>query len=98
MCGDGHTRRRSFSRVTVLVFPATTEFNQYGHLAAGMEVEEMLEILKSLRRDESGQDLIEYALVAALIALAAVASMNTVAQGILDGFNYTSNELNSALG
>ena len=57
----------------------------------------MLKILKSLREDESGQDLIEYALVAALIALAAVAGMNSVAQGIVDGFDYTSTELSNAL-
>ena len=33
-------------------------------------------------RDERGQDLIEYALVAALIALAATAGMSTVATDI----------------
>jgi len=38
----------------------------------------MLEVVNSLRNDESGQDLIEYALVASLIALAAVAAMTTV--------------------
>jgi len=58
----------------------------------------MLEILNRLRQDESGQDLIEYALVAALIALAAVASMNAVAQGIVGGFDTVSTQLNSALG
>ena len=35
-----------------------------------------------LLRDESGQDLIEYALVAALIALGATASMRTLATTI----------------
>ena len=39
----------------------------------------MLEVLRSLHQDESGQDLIEYALVAALIAFAAVAAMQTLA-------------------
>jgi pilus assembly protein Flp/PilA len=38
----------------------------------------MLTLIKNLRRDESGQDLIEYALVAALIALAAVTTMGAV--------------------
>ncbi|MCL5744473.1 MAG: Flp family type IVb pilin, partial [Acidobacteria bacterium] len=37
-------------------------------------------------RDESGQDLIEYALVVALIAFAAVAGMSTVASGINSAF------------
>ncbi len=38
-------------------------------------------------RDESGQDLIEYALVVALIALAATAGMNDVAKNINTAFN-----------
>jgi pilus assembly protein Flp/PilA len=38
--------------------------------------------LLKLVKDESGQDLIEYALVAALIALGAVASMRTLAASI----------------
>ena len=36
--------------------------------------------------DESGQDLIEYALVVALIALAATAGMSTVASAINAAF------------
>jgi pilus assembly protein Flp/PilA len=39
-------------------------------------------IFGKLLRDESGQDLIEYALVAALIALGATASMRTLATTI----------------
>jgi len=58
----------------------------------------MLEILKNLRQDESGQDLIEYALIAALIALAAVTGMKTVGTGIIGAFNSVSTQLNSALG
>ena len=37
-------------------------------------------------RDESGQDLIEYALVVALIAFAATAGMNTLASNINTAF------------
>ena len=43
----------------------------------------MLQILK----DENGQDLIEYALVVALIAFAATAGMSTVAKDINQAFN-----------
>jgi pilus assembly protein Flp/PilA len=39
-------------------------------------------VLLKLVKDESGQDLIEYALVAALIALGAVVSMRTLATAI----------------
>lgn len=57
----------------------------------------MLKILKSLRRDESGQDLIEYALIAALIALAAVAGMKTVGAGIATAFSNITTQLSTAL-
>ena len=43
--------------------------------------------------DESGQDLIEYALVVSLIALAATAGMSTVATKIGAAFNNVSNKL-----
>jgi len=43
--------------------------------------------LQTLLADESGQDLIEYALVVALIAFAATAGMNTVAADINQAFN-----------
>ena len=42
----------------------------------------MLKLLRSLHRDESGQDLIEYALIGLLIALGAIAGMGTVAVSI----------------
>ena len=40
-----------------------------------------------LFREDNGQDLIEYALVAGLIALAATAGMNTVAGDINNAFS-----------
>lgn len=42
----------------------------------------MLEQLRALWRDESGQDLTEYALLIALVALAAIASMKALARAI----------------
>jgi len=41
-----------------------------------------LYVRTQILRDENGQDLIEYALVVALIAFAATAGMNTVATDI----------------
>jgi pilus assembly protein Flp/PilA len=52
--------------------------------------------VKGLMREE-GQDLIEYALVVALIAFAATAGMNTLAGGINSAFNTISTKLTSSL-
>ena len=41
---------------------------------------------RDLRAEESGQDLVEYAIVAALIALGATASMGVIAKNINDIF------------
>jgi pilus assembly protein Flp/PilA len=53
--------------------------------------------LSSLHSDQSGQDLIEYALVTALIAFGAVLGMGTVADAINNAFNTISSKLSSAL-
>jgi len=50
-------------------------------------------ILNHLLRDESGQDLIEYALVAALIGLFAITAMKGVANGISNAFNTINSNL-----
>jgi pilus assembly protein Flp/PilA len=43
-------------------------------------------ILKNLLKEESGQDLIEYGLIAALIALAAVTIMGTIGNSLKSVF------------
>jgi pilus assembly protein Flp/PilA len=48
-------------------------------------------------KDESGQDLIEYALIVALIAFAAVVGMQDLANGINTAFNTISNTVNTYL-
>lgn len=53
--------------------------------------------LSELWRDESGQDLIEYALVAAIIGLAAVAAMSTLASNISNAFSAVGSKLSSAV-
>jgi pilus assembly protein Flp/PilA len=58
----------------------------------------MLEFLKHLQQDESGQDLIEYALIAALIGLAAVGGMKTVGEGIQGAFTSVTTNLKTAMG
>jgi pilus assembly protein Flp/PilA len=55
-----------------------------------------LRILQALHNDESGQDLIEYALVAFLIAFAAVISMKGLATNINTAFSKIGSQLTSA--
>ena len=49
--------------------------------------------MQTLLADERGQDLIEYALVVALIAFAATAGMDTVANKINTAFSNIGNKL-----
>jgi pilus assembly protein Flp/PilA len=57
----------------------------------------ILRTLRNLHNDESGQDLIEYALVAALIAFGAVTAMNTLSTNINSAFSIISSKLTSAV-
>jgi pilus assembly protein Flp/PilA len=46
-------------------------------------------------KEESGQDLIEYTLVAALVAFGAVAGMNTLATDLNQAFSKVGSKLNA---
>lgn len=50
-------------------------------------------LLKQLHKEESGQDLIEYALIGLLIALGAIAGMGTLASSINAEFTKISAQL-----
>lgn len=58
-------------------------------------LEALREPLWRLLRDEAGQDLIEYALVAALVGLGAVASMKTLSTKIGTAFTTIGTSLTS---
>jgi pilus assembly protein Flp/PilA len=51
------------------------------------------QFVRSLLADESGQDLIEYALIAALIAVSAVAAMGSLSNKISNEFDKVGNSL-----
>jgi len=51
----------------------------------------------SFMKDESGQDLIEYALVAGLIGLGAVAAMSGLSGKIGNAFNSVGNNLTNSV-
>jgi pilus assembly protein Flp/PilA len=53
--------------------------------------------LRTLLSDEEGQDLIEYALVVALIAFGAVAAMTTLSSDINQAFETIGSKLTSAM-
>jgi pilus assembly protein Flp/PilA len=53
----------------------------------------MKQLLKNLLNDESGQDLIEYALIAALIALVAITGLNGLAGKINSEFTAIGGDL-----
>jgi len=53
--------------------------------------------LQSLLNREEGQDLVEYALVVALIAFGAVAAMKGLSTEINTAFNVISSDLGTAL-
>ncbi|SEG00193.1 pilus assembly protein Flp/PilA [Bryocella elongata] len=57
----------------------------------------MKNFMLNLMTEESGQDLIEYALVAGLIGLAAVAAMSTLAGKISNAFSNVGSQLTSAV-
>lgn len=53
--------------------------------------------IKLFLNEESGQDLIEYALVAGLIGLAAVTAMSSLSTKISTAFNSVGSQLTSAV-
>jgi pilus assembly protein Flp/PilA len=55
------------------------------------------QLLSAFVQDESGQDLIEYALVAAIIALGATAAMTSLAGTISSAFSKIGTSLSSAV-
>lgn len=50
-------------------------------------------LLRKLLREDSGQDLIEYALIAALVALAAITAMKGLSNKISSEFNTVGSSL-----
>ncbi len=52
-----------------------------------------MSLLRNLHKDESGQDLIEYALIGLIIALGALAGMGTIASSINAEFSKIASNL-----
>ncbi len=58
-----------------------------------MEGQDMKDLMLRLWREESGQDLTEYALLLVLLSLAAVASLGTLASAINNAFSNAATNL-----
>jgi len=84
------------------VFPLLQEFDEQTSPTlleiTGMKVElaKLYTTIQTLIHSEQGQDLIEYALVVALIAFAATAGMTTVATNINTTFSNIGTALTAA--
>jgi pilus assembly protein Flp/PilA len=63
----------------------------------GNGVNVVIQIFWLLLQDESGQDLVEYALVAALIGLGATAAMGTLASSIVTALSGIGSRLTSSV-
>jgi pilus assembly protein Flp/PilA len=57
-----------------------------------------LRTLRNLHNDESGQDLIEYALVAAVIALGATTALGTIGSEVSKAFSKIAQAMTSSIG
>ena len=55
----------------------------------------MNQLTKTFLKDESAQDMIEYALVSAVIALGCIAAIGGLANPIVNGFNTVVNNFNN---
>jgi Flp pilus assembly pilin Flp len=56
-------------------------------------VVQMLNLLKNLHKEESGQDLIEYALIGLIVALGAIAGMGKLAGSLNNEFSKIASSL-----
>ena len=97
----GSSRAHSYSGFPLLkqlrlVCPAKGLRSRQGLLTTRGRID-MKTLLRALHQEESGQDLVEYALVVALIALAAVAALQGVATAITNALNKISTAIAAAV-
>ncbi len=57
-----------------------------------------IDILKKIRKDESGATAIEYGLIAALVSVAAIGALTAMGGSLNTMFQVVSNAMNAAVG
>jgi pilus assembly protein Flp/PilA len=67
------------------------------HYRRKIKMKNIKQVFSSFMKDESGQDLIEYALVAGLIGLGAVVAMTGLSGKIGNAFNSVGSSLTNAM-
>jgi pilus assembly protein Flp/PilA len=90
---DGFTERLSVCKEQFVVQTAFGQFNSSGGIAMHNRMMRYYIKVQNLMAREDGQDLVEYALVASLLSLAATAAMGTLATSINGAFNAIANTL-----
>ncbi len=60
-------------------------------------MKDVKQLMNRFTQDESGQNLVEYALVVVLIALAAITAMGTLGNSVNAAFTKIGSSLNSAI-
>jgi pilus assembly protein Flp/PilA len=88
----GYLRRLALFKMSGMP-PRALERQFPGEIDGEMTPMRNIRLLANLLNDDSGQDLIEYALVAAVLALAAVGAMSSLTNKIDNEFNKVGNSL-----
>jgi pilus assembly protein Flp/PilA len=60
-------------------------------------MEDVKQLLKKLSKEDSGQDLIEYALVAALVGLGSVAAISSLTNSLKNTYNGIATALSTSV-
>jgi len=55
-----------------------------------------MQLINRILKDEAGATAIEYGLIAALIAVAAITAMGSLGNSLSNTFNFVSNQMSSA--
>lgn len=79
-----------------LVLQHVRKFDEKNNPKGKTNMENVKRILQGLMKDDSGQDLIEYALVAALIGLGSVAALGKLSNSLANTLGGVGNALNNS--
>jgi pilus assembly protein Flp/PilA len=91
-----HLRRHAIAQEGVVAF-RTHGMRVFADAREETDMKSMINLVKSFVREEEGQDLIEYALLAALVALAATVAMTNLGTSISSVFGSVTGKLTASV-